>query len=373
MKKILSLFLLVTSFALGQNPSYTPNFGFELPGYGTTNWQVPLNYNFALLDKVLSGNSSVNISTWNISTTYQVGNLVIYNGTGYISLADANTGNLPTNTTWWTNTLGGGGSGGNTTSSALNPGCLPLANGANSIVTSLFCDNGTNGAYNGAGGFAIPSSGSFQIGPDTFMWRGGSGIINVGTSPTLVNGQISAGTGFYGSLLVSGQATIGAIQNGVPGLPITLNQSGGGALAVVINGGTDLNGAVEANGSYGTSGLVLSSNGPGNPVSWVSNSGGGGTTNTICSGTIALGTSAIASGAAATAVTATCSTLASTDNIMLDFAADPTSTTGYIPSVGGMLTIIKLPTANTINVKVVNNTAASITPGSVTMNYRVVR
>ena len=96
-------------------------------------------------------------------------------------------------------------------------------------------------------------------------------------------------------------------------------------------------------------------------------------TQTICSGTIALGTTAIASGAAATTVTATCTGLATTDNIELDFNASPLAVTGYVPSTSGMLTIVKWPTANTINVAVVNNTGSSITPGAITLNYRVVR
>lgn len=102
-------------------------------------------------------------------------------------------------------------------------------------------------------------------------------------------------------------------------------------------------------------------------------SGGGGSTTTVCSGTVSLGTSAIASGAAATTVTATCTGLASTDNIMLDFNASPLAVTGYTPSASGMLAIIKWPTTNTINVSVVNNTGSSITPGAITLNYRVVR
>jgi len=100
---------------------------------------------------------------------------------------------------------------------------------------------------------------------------------------------------------------------------------------------------------------------------------GTGTTTTICSGTVALGTSLIASGAAATTVTATCTGLASTDNIMLDFNGSPLAVTGYVPSANGMLAIIKWPSTNTINVSVVNNTSAGITPGAITLNYRVVR
>lgn len=98
-----------------------------------------------------------------------------------------------------------------------------------------------------------------------------------------------------------------------------------------------------------------------------------GSTNTICSGTIPLGTSAIASGTAATTITQTCTGLASTDNIMLDFNGSPLGTVGYQPSTSGMLTIIKWPTTNTINISVVNSTGSSITPGAVTVNYRVVR
>lgn len=94
---------------------------------------------------------------------------------------------------------------------------------------------------------------------------------------------------------------------------------------------------------------------------------------TLCSGTVALGTGAISSGTAATTVTATCTGLLSTDNIMLDFNASPLAVTGYTPSASGMLTIIKWPTANTINVSVVNNTGGSITPGAITMNFRVTR
>jgi hypothetical protein len=93
----------------------------------------------------------------------------------------------------------------------------------------------------------------------------------------------------------------------------------------------------------------------------------------ICSGTIALGTTAIASGNKSTVSTTTCTGLATTDNIMLDFNADPSAVTGYAPSANGTLTIIKFPTANTINIYQYNDTASSITPGAMTVNYRVLR
>jgi hypothetical protein len=94
---------------------------------------------------------------------------------------------------------------------------------------------------------------------------------------------------------------------------------------------------------------------------------------TVASGTSAMGTSGIGSGACATVVTTSATGVATTDNIMADFNADPTGVTGYAPSGNGILTIIKYPTANNVNFKVCNNTGASITPGAVTLNWRVVR
>lgn len=94
---------------------------------------------------------------------------------------------------------------------------------------------------------------------------------------------------------------------------------------------------------------------------------------TIANGTSDLGTSAISSGACATVVTTSATGTATTDNIQADFNADPTGVTGYAPSASGMLTIIKYPTTNNVNYKVCNNTAGSITPGAITLNWRVVR
>lgn len=96
-------------------------------------------------------------------------------------------------------------------------------------------------------------------------------------------------------------------------------------------------------------------------------------TQTIASGSQALGTTLIASGAAAATISVAAAGVLTTDNIMADFNADPTSTTGYMPSASGMLTIIKFPTAGFVNFIVVNDTGAGITPGAITLNWRVVR
>jgi len=96
-------------------------------------------------------------------------------------------------------------------------------------------------------------------------------------------------------------------------------------------------------------------------------------TTTIASGTSALGTSAIASATCAAVVTTTATGTATTDVVLAGFNGDPTAVTGYIPATAGMLTIIGYPTANNVNFKVCNNTSASITPGAITLNWRVER
>lgn len=102
--------------------------------------------------------------------------------------------------------------------------------------------------------------------------------------------------------------------------------------------------------------------------------GGGGTVAyTIASGTSALGTSAISSGACATVVTTSATGTATTDVVQASFNGDPTGVVGYEPSANGMLTIIGYPTANNVNWKVCNNSGASITPGAITLNWRVTR
>ena len=100
---------------------------------------------------------------------------------------------------------------------------------------------------------------------------------------------------------------------------------------------------------------------------------GSGVTRTIASGTAALGTSAIASAACASVVTVSATGTATTDVLTGGFNSDPTGVTGYVAAVTGMLTILAYPTTNNVNFKVCNNTGASITPGAITLNWRVVR
>lgn len=93
----------------------------------------------------------------------------------------------------------------------------------------------------------------------------------------------------------------------------------------------------------------------------------------IASGTKSLATGAISSATCTAAQTDTATGAATTDAVIATFSADVTGTTGYVPLTTGMLTIIAWPTANTVNFKVCNNTASSIAPGAVAINWRVLR
>jgi len=94
----------------------------------------------------------------------------------------------------------------------------------------------------------------------------------------------------------------------------------------------------------------------------------------VASGTSALATGAITNATCATAVTTAATGALTTDNLIADFPVDPTSTTGYNPAAAAQaLTIIKYITSGNVNFKVCNFTAGSITPGAVTLQWRVIR
>lgn len=94
---------------------------------------------------------------------------------------------------------------------------------------------------------------------------------------------------------------------------------------------------------------------------------------TVASGTKALDTDAIASTACDTLSTTTATGAASTDVLIITPNADITAVTGYAPVTTGGLQVFYWLTTNTINWKICNPTSSSITPGAVTLNYRIVR
>ncbi len=99
---------------------------------------------------------------------------------------------------------------------------------------------------------------------------------------------------------------------------------------------------------------------------------------TIASGSLALATSAISS-ASCQAVTAgsvnsaVATGVVTTDVISYTPNASLSAVTGYAPSTSGGLRIIAYATAGYVNFDVCNESGSSITPGAVTLNWRVSR
>lgn len=231
----------------------------------------------------------------------------------------------------------------------------------------------------------------------------GSGLVVLNDTPTLIapilgtptSATLTNATGLPISTGVSGLGTGIATFLGTPSsanlASAVTNETGSGLLVFAtsptlttpvlgVATATSINGltVTSSTGTFTlTNGKTLSVSNTltftGTDSSSVAFGAGGTVTYTVCSGTVALGTSAISAGAAATTVTQTCTGLASTDNLDLDFNSSPLGVTGYVPSVNGMLTVVSWPTSNTINISVINNTANSITPGAITLNYRVTR
>jgi hypothetical protein len=93
---------------------------------------------------------------------------------------------------------------------------------------------------------------------------------------------------------------------------------------------------------------------------------------TIASGFFILNTTTVPASSCTAVQSASVPGVTANDAIAASFYIDPTSTPGYVP--GAMLTIIPFPTANTVNMRVCNNTGASITPTSnMGINWVVVR
>lgn len=180
-----------------------------------------------------------------------------------------------------------------------------------------------------------------------------------GTSGNLVfNGS---GSGLFEFAVATNAGSVNALQ-----LP-TLGPTTSNSIWIVTSG----NPIVSSFFPVGTAGQVLTTDPTGELLEWATPSAG--STNTIASGSTALGTTLIASGAKSAILSVAASGVLATDNVMADFNTDPSGITGYEPSVNGMLTIIKWCSAGFVNFYQYNNTGASITPGAVTINFRVVR
>ena len=96
-------------------------------------------------------------------------------------------------------------------------------------------------------------------------------------------------------------------------------------------------------------------------------------TQTIASGASALGTSAIASQGCAPVVTTAANGVTSTDVVIVTPNASLKAVNGFTAATAGGLTVAWYPTTNAVNFDVCNWSGSSLTPGAVTLNWRVVR
>ncbi len=206
---------------------------------------------------------------------------------------------------------------------------------------NLVCDAGCT--VNRAGADTVNGATSFVVPPKAWasIATDGAGVFLLGLGPGAVTGT--------GSMV---QATSPTLVTPVLGTPTSGN-------AVNMTGYTVANLAGAGTGVVTAAQSNLSAS--------------GGLTTTIASGAKALATGAISSAACTSAQTDTATNTATTDVVLASFNGDPTGVTGYVPLTAGMLTIIAYPTTGTVNFKVCNNTTSSITPGAITLNWRVVR
>jgi hypothetical protein len=97
-------------------------------------------------------------------------------------------------------------------------------------------------------------------------------------------------------------------------------------------------------------------------------------TRTIASGTSPLGTTSIPSGGCAATVTGSATGAASTDSLIInDNASDLSGVRGYGVNANGNLTIYRRITPGRVNFTVCNSTRSTITPGMLTLQWKVVR
>lgn len=260
---------------------------------------------------------------------------------GGIPYASSTTG-LGCSAAWTVNTLMKGGGAGSTP-----------------IVSGITVDSSDN--------LSTPGTASFGVGSG----NAGAAVFTQGTAPglgtTAVTLHAPASVTSYRVIFPSAAATGFRLWTNSSSVVTESIVASNGSGNVLLSAGT----AAIASGKTMTVSNTLTLTGT--DSSSAAFGAGGTVTYTIASGAKALATTGISSAACSSAQTDTATGTATTDAIIATFNGDPTAVTGYIPLTAGMLTIIAYPTANTVNFKVCNNTASLITPGAITLNWRVVR
>lgn len=189
MKRIFALIALVFGFVFAANAQVTPvtpNIGLRVPLYNTQNWNVPLNYNFNLLDQLLSGKSP--LPALSVTGTMNIPAPTLNNVTGLTQCLHVNssgtvsgTGSDCDNISLQTNSTP------NASQSTLNFSNTNPA--APSGYTNVLWQNsgGNESAYvpTGAGGVASITDTTSATGAITFA---GSGVSQSGNTFTFTGG-----------------------------------------------------------------------------------------------------------------------------------------------------------------------------------------
>lgn len=247
------------------------------------------------------------------------------------------------------------------------PTCGATTSGTSGVIDDLTGSQvGAVAAGSGSGVAGIACDGTNYM--VTWVASGvysptGSGAL--GTLPTN-NGTTSAMAAT--AALTNGQMLVG--QTGSAPLPKTVSgdatMAASGALTVATLSGVAMATAATATtiAERNSSGEVIAANTVATGLTAASK---------LASGTATLGTSAISANTCATVVTVTATSAATTDTIAFTPNADISAVTGYGAGSTDGLAIYPYPTSGNVNFKVCNKTGSSITPGAVTLNWRINR
>ena len=101
--------------------------------------------------------------------------------------------------------------------------------------------------------------------------------------------------------------------------------------------------------------------------------GGGTSLVKIAGGSNALDFASTATGACATVISVAATGVVSTDVIIFTPNASIKAVTGYVPASTGGFSITAYPTSGYVNFEACNWTAGTVDPGSITVNWMVMR